>query len=93
MKLKELQSLMQVCHALPRSVNIVATPMSHSAIYLLKDVDMQDISVFENPKLDLEQYPTGPHLASRLLFTVRYHCCSHISLNYVKKRLQLSCPA
>ena len=31
---------------------------------------MQDIAVFDNPKLDLEQYPTGPHLASRLLFTV-----------------------
>lgn len=31
---------------------------------------MQDIAVFGNPKVDLEQYPTGPHLASRLLFTV-----------------------
>lgn len=31
---------------------------------------MQDIAVFDNPKVELEQYPTGPHLASRLLFTV-----------------------
>ena len=32
---------------------------------------MQDIAAFDNPKVELEQYPTGPHLASRLLFTVR----------------------
>lgn len=25
---------------------------------------------FEKPKVELEQYPTGPHLASRLLFAV-----------------------
>ncbi|KAL2555204.1 S-adenosyl-L-methionine-dependent methyltransferase superfamily protein [Forsythia ovata] len=24
---------------------------------------------FENPKIELEQYPTGPHIASRLLYT------------------------
>ena len=33
-------------------------------------MSLQDIAVFEDPKVDLEQYPTGPHLASRLLFTV-----------------------
>ncbi|XP_020575310.1 methyltransferase-like protein 5 isoform X1 [Phalaenopsis equestris] len=27
------------------------------------------IQQFSNPKLDLEQYPTGPHIASRLLYT------------------------
>lgn len=31
----------------------------------------QDIAPFEDPKIDLEQYPTGAHLASRLLYTVR----------------------
>lgn len=31
---------------------------------------MQDIEPFPDPKIALEQYPTGPHLASRLLFTV-----------------------
>ncbi|GIL55813.1 hypothetical protein Vafri_11173 [Volvox africanus] len=31
---------------------------------------MQDIAPFSCPKVDLEQYPTGPHLASRLLFAV-----------------------
>lgn len=38
----------------------------------LKELEslMQDIAPFENPKIDLEQYPTGPHLASRLLFAV-----------------------
>ncbi|PKA63457.1 hypothetical protein AXF42_Ash005352 [Apostasia shenzhenica] len=27
------------------------------------------IQQFSNPKVDLEQYPTGPHIASRLLYT------------------------
>ncbi|KAI0524361.1 hypothetical protein KFK09_003728 [Dendrobium nobile] len=27
------------------------------------------IQQFSNPKLDLEQYPTGPHIASRMLYT------------------------
>lgn len=31
---------------------------------------MQDVEPFSNPKIELEQYPTGPHLAARLLFTV-----------------------
>ncbi|EFJ44537.1 hypothetical protein VOLCADRAFT_106378 [Volvox carteri f. nagariensis] len=31
---------------------------------------MQDIAPFPNPKVELEQYPTGPHLASQLLFAV-----------------------
>ncbi len=31
----------------------------------------QDIAPFASPRIELEQYPTGPHLASRLLFTVR----------------------
>lgn len=34
------------------------------------DTVVQEIAVFDDPKVDLEQYPTGPHLASRLLFTV-----------------------
>lgn len=33
---------------------------------------LQDIAPFEEPKIELEQYPTGPHLASRLLYTVRW---------------------
>ncbi|KAH7572278.1 hypothetical protein ACOSP7_015349 [Xanthoceras sorbifolium] len=28
-----------------------------------------DIQQFSNPKVELEQYPTGPHIASRLLYT------------------------
>lgn len=38
----------------------------------LKELEslMQDIAPFATPKIDLEQYPTGPHLASRLLYTV-----------------------
>ncbi|KAK7843739.1 methyltransferase-like protein 5 [Quercus suber] len=29
-----------------------------------------DLQQFSNPKAELEQYPTGPHIASRMLFTV-----------------------
>lgn len=51
-----------------------ATPVLRYQAYLLKFaylfVARQDIAVFSDPKVDLEQYPTGPHLASRLLFTV-----------------------
>ena len=35
---------------------------------------LQDIQPFADPKIELEQYPTGPHLAARLLFTVRVNC-------------------
>ncbi|KAK8597695.1 hypothetical protein V6N13_095095 [Hibiscus sabdariffa] len=28
-----------------------------------------DLQQFSNPKVELEQYPTGPHIASRLLYT------------------------
>ncbi|GMN50576.1 hypothetical protein TIFTF001_019733 [Ficus carica] len=28
-----------------------------------------DLQQFSNPKIELEQYPTGPHIASRMLFT------------------------
>lgn len=37
--------------------------------------DLQGIAPFASPKVELEQYPTGPHLASRLLFTVRESSC------------------
>eukprot|EP00889_Picochlorum_renovo_P002689 jgi/Picre1/29719/NNA_005102.t1 len=30
---------------------------------------LQDVAVFRDPKVELEQYPTGAHLASRLLYT------------------------
>lgn len=32
----------------------------------------QDIQPFVSPKVDLEQYPTGAEIASRMLFTVIY---------------------
>ncbi|PKI76268.1 methyltransferase-like protein 5 [Punica granatum] len=28
-----------------------------------------DLQQFSNPKIELEQYPTGPHIASRMLYT------------------------
>lgn len=34
---------------------------------------VQDIEPFHKPKIELEQYPTGPHLAARMLYTVRVH--------------------
>ncbi|KAL4517990.1 hypothetical protein Ndes2526A_g02356 [Nannochloris sp. 'desiccata'] len=40
----------------------------------LKELEslMQDIAPFADPKVELEQYPTGPHLAARLLYTVAH---------------------
>lgn len=32
---------------------------------------LQGIDTFSAPKVELEQYPTGPEIASRMLFTVR----------------------
>ncbi|CAL8465943.1 g5479 [Coccomyxa elongata] len=32
---------------------------------------MQDINTFRAPKIELEQYPTGPEIASRMLFTIQ----------------------
>ena len=73
MKLKELEMLMQVgAGARPhmhmqlaarpswRLTLLAACPLPHA----------QDVAPFEKPKVELEQYPTGPHLASRLLFAV-----------------------
>ncbi|GMH35189.1 hypothetical protein BSKO_03057 [Bryopsis sp. KO-2023] len=37
----------------------------------LKDLEsiLQDVATFENPKVELEQYPTRPHIAARVLYT------------------------
>ena len=64
MKLKELQSLMQVNAEAGRRIRNMSAVANKFSLF------MQDIAVFDDPKVDLEQYPTGPHLASRLLFTV-----------------------
>lgn len=32
---------------------------------------LEDIEVFENPKVELEQYPTKPHIASHMLYTMQ----------------------
>ncbi len=31
---------------------------------------LQNLDVFEKPKVDLEQYPTTPHIASHMLYTI-----------------------
>ena len=31
---------------------------------------LQNLDVFENPKVHLEQYPTTPHIASHMLYTI-----------------------
>lgn len=47
-------------------------PALHSLLYAVTLFPTkQDIAPFEDPKVELEQYPTGAHLASRLLYTVR----------------------
>lgn len=77
MKLKELHSLMQVRFGVSLSLRIAAC--------LSMCCYVQDIAVFEDPKVELEQYPTGPHLASRFLFTVgtatwaSMHCCTAVA--------------
>jgi len=47
--------------------------LSHSTSYRHFQLILtsQDIAPFADPKIELEQYPTGPHLAARLLYTVR----------------------
>ncbi|KAG0226349.1 Methyltransferase-like protein 5 [Actinomortierella wolfii] len=37
----------------------------------LKELEgyLQDVAIFEKPKIKLEQYPTTPHLAARMLYT------------------------
>jgi len=39
----------------------------------LKELEgyLGSLDQFPKPKIELEQYPTGPHIASRMLFTVR----------------------
>ena len=38
----------------------------------LKELEgyLQQVDVFENPKVDLEQYPTTPHIAAHMLYTI-----------------------
>ena len=38
----------------------------------LKELEgyLQQVDVFEKPKVDLEQYPTTPHIASHMLYTI-----------------------
>ena len=31
---------------------------------------LQEVDIFENPKVDLEQYPTTPHIAAHMLYAV-----------------------
>jgi hypothetical protein len=74
MKLKELHSLMQ---ASSHEWNGWPTPPL-VAVSIDRMLRSQDIQPFAKPKVELEQYPTGCHLASRMLFTVRpLHACVH----------------
>lgn len=41
----------------------------------------QGIAPFADPKIELEQFPTGAHLASRLLFTVSDRACRCLRLS------------
>ena len=51
------------------------------SLRIMLALDWQDIRPFEEPDVNLEQYPTGAELASRLLFTV---CLLHLqSVAYV----------
>jgi hypothetical protein len=39
-------------------------------------VPVQDVAPFEAPKVELEQYPTGAHIAARMLYTARTKHCT-----------------
>lgn len=39
---------------------------------LVADFVEQDLYIFVCLQVELEQYPTGPHIASRMLFTVNF---------------------
>ena len=81
MKLKELEMLMQVqarSGAAETTLCRRRRRRRHSAAAAEASplpTPPQDIAPFEDPKIELEQYPTGAHLASRLLFTVRAVQC------------------
>ncbi|XP_066543538.1 rRNA N(6)-adenosine-methyltransferase METTL5 [Amia ocellicauda] len=49
----------------------------------LKELEscLQQVDVFEDPKLLLEQYPTSPHIAARMLYTI------HNSFDDIESRL------
>lgn len=84
MKLKELESLMQVCcrssqtsrggvrRRTPHAAPAAACPLpARRCCTISPRPPVQDIAPFEDPKIELEQYPTGPHIAARMLYTVR----------------------
>ncbi|CAG8809227.1 9794_t:CDS:2, partial [Dentiscutata erythropus] len=41
----------------------------------LKELEssLQNVAVFDKPKIELEQYCTTPHLAARMLFTAHFN--------------------
>jgi len=50
--------------------SVTAKPIvSHAAAMRLRELEsiLEDVKVFESPKLELEQYPTSPHIAARIL--------------------------
>ncbi|XP_039023859.1 rRNA N6-adenosine-methyltransferase METTL5-like [Hibiscus syriacus] len=42
-----------------------------------------DLQQFSNPEVELEQYPTGPHIASRLLYTERTFFFLFLGLHFL----------
>jgi len=42
----------------------------------IRCVPGQDVAPFEAPKVELEQYPTGAHIAARMLYTARTKHCT-----------------
>lgn len=85
MKLKELHALMQVGYSLELQQtcercatwiggHVLRSVRIHQA--LLLSLLPQDIEPFSRPKVQLEQYPTGADIASRMLYTVSRRCSS-----------------
>ena len=80
MKLKELQSLLQVSFLITlwtlqtdhwwglSTYSAKCIAYRHDVIW----ASMQDVEAFDQPKVELEQYPTSVELAARMLYTVSF---------------------
>ena len=89
---------MQVKDCLTFGMQRTAPPPLPSPLLMLSQSSgptrcRQDIRPFESPDVNLEQYPTGAELASRLLFTViapALHPAMHRDLRVRHRRAGLA---
>ena len=58
----------------PDPLTRACASLVRSLVRQLKQLEshLSDVEVFERPKIELEQYPTSAHIASRMLFTAEH---------------------